>query len=249
MAKQAGILPIEGTIGNITFFKSKDGFMVRQKGGISAEKIAHDPAFKRTRENGAEFGRAGKAGKLLRAALRSLLVRTRDKRMVSRLTARFVKVIQEDQVNNRGLRNVIDGEAMLLQGFEFNKHANLSSTLYEPITPTIDRVNGLLKVEVPIFDPAKGLAIPPGATHFKIHAAGTEVDFENEVFVSDFKASANLALNAPTPQVTLTANVTPASTHPLILVVGIEFMQEVNGAKYPLNNGSFNAASIVKVDA
>lgn len=61
MAKQSGILPLEGTIGNISFFKTKDGFLARQKGGVSAQRIATDPAFARTRENMAEFTKAGKA--------------------------------------------------------------------------------------------------------------------------------------------------------------------------------------------
>lgn len=42
---------------------------------------------------------------------------------------------------------------------------------------------------------------------------------------------------------TLTAN----STHPLFFVLGIQFFQDVNGVKYPLKNGAFNALSIVKV--
>jgi hypothetical protein len=63
MAQQKGIIPLQGTIGNITFYKSKDGFMAREKGSLDASRIATDPAFQRTRENGAEFGRAGKAGK------------------------------------------------------------------------------------------------------------------------------------------------------------------------------------------
>ncbi len=60
MARQKSILPIEGTIQNITFFKSKDGYMAKEKSEISADKIATDPVFERTRENNAEFGRAGK---------------------------------------------------------------------------------------------------------------------------------------------------------------------------------------------
>ena len=43
--------------------------MARLKGGIDKKRIATDPAFQRTRENGAEFGRAGKGGKLLRSSL------------------------------------------------------------------------------------------------------------------------------------------------------------------------------------
>ena len=72
--------------------------MAREKGGIDASRIASDPAFQRTREKGSEFGRAGKAGKTLRTALRELLINSADGRMVSRLTQRMVKVIQADLV-------------------------------------------------------------------------------------------------------------------------------------------------------
>src|ERR1051325_10753698 len=99
MAKQKGILPIEGTLGNITFFKSKDGYMAKQKSEVSADKIANDPAFQRTRENNAEFGRAGKGGKLLRTAFRPVIQKASDSRMVSRLTAQMIAVIQEAEVN------------------------------------------------------------------------------------------------------------------------------------------------------
>ena len=69
MARQRSIIKLDGTIGGITFYKSKDGYLAREKGGIPAERIRTDPAFQRTRENGAEFGRAGKAGKVLRNSI------------------------------------------------------------------------------------------------------------------------------------------------------------------------------------
>src|SRR5204862_7556982 len=134
MAQQKGIIPLKGTIGNITFYKSKDGFMAKEKGGVDANRIANDPAFQRTRENGAEFGRAGKAGKTLRTALRSLLQNTSDSRMISRLTKEMMRVIQADETSARGLRNVIDGEAELLSGFEFNGNGKLATTIYAPFT-------------------------------------------------------------------------------------------------------------------
>src|SRR3954470_5561000 len=120
MAEQKGIIPLQGTIGNISFFKSGDGYRARAKGGVSGKRIATDPKFQRTRENGAEFGAAGKAGKVLRTAFRSLLQSTADKRMVSRLTREMIRVLQADAKNERGMRKVIDGEAALLEGFEFN---------------------------------------------------------------------------------------------------------------------------------
>jgi len=42
-------------------------------------------------------------------------------------------------------------------------------------------------------------------------------------------------------------NVTANSTHPLFLLLGIQFYQQVNGINYPLKNGSFNALKLVKV--
>ena len=59
MAKQSGIIKLEGTFGDIAFYKSQDGHLARAKGGISADRIKGDAAFQRTRENMDEFGRAG----------------------------------------------------------------------------------------------------------------------------------------------------------------------------------------------
>ena len=248
MAKQNGIIPLKGTIGNITFFKTKAGYLAREKGGIDANRIATDPAFVRTRENGAEFGRAGKAGKLLRAALRAVLMNAGDSYIVSRLTSAMVKVVQADAVNVRGQRNVIDGEAELLKGFEFNSDARLGSTLYAPFTTAIDRVAGTLIVDIPPFVPVNMVASPAGATHFKILAAGAEIDFEAETFVNGSAASAELPIDAAeTAMMNLTVNVTDNSTKPLLLALGVEFYQQVNGALYSLKNGAYNALALVDI--
>lgn len=73
MAKQNGFLKVEGTLGDISFYKSKDRFLIRAKGGVSKERIMSDPAFKRTRENGTEFGMVAAANKLLRYLFKRLL--------------------------------------------------------------------------------------------------------------------------------------------------------------------------------
>jgi hypothetical protein len=249
MAKQNGIIPLKGTIGNITFYKSKDGYLAREKGGVDASRITNDPAFQRTRENGFEFGRACAGGKLLRNALRQALQNASDSRMVSRLTREMMKVIQADASNTRGQRNIIDGEAELLAGFEFNENGKLAGTLFAPYTATINRVTGELKVELAAFVPGNLITAPAGATHFKIVLAGAEIDFESRNYISDVKQTAELAWNdAATAPISLTCNVTPNSTHPLFLALGIEFYQDVNGGKYPLRNGAFNALSLVQVD-
>ncbi len=248
MAKQKGIIKLDGTIGGITFYKSQDGYLAREKGGVSGDRIANDPNFQRTRENGEEFGRAGKAGKLLRNSIRAMLQNASDSRMVSRLTQKMVEVIQEDATNPRGQRNVIDGEAELLEGFEFNISGKLGTTLYAPYTSTIDRVAGTLAVSIPAFVPLNMIAAPGGSTHFKIVSAGTEIDFENETFVVATSETTVLPWNTTaTGVINLSNAVTANSTHPLFLALGIEFYQEVNGQMYPLKNGAFNALALVKV--
>ena len=249
MAKQKGIVKLEGTIGDITFFKTEDGYMARENSPVSGDRIATDPAFQRTRENGAEFGRAGKAGKVLRNAVRTLLLNAKDNRVSSRLTGEMMKVIKADATNPRGMRNVIDGEATLLQGFDFNVNAKLGTSLYMPYTSVIDRVAGTLTVNLPAFNPAEQIAAPAGTTHFKIVSMGAEVDFENETFVTDTKETTVLPWDSTATAVINLANaVTANSTHPLFLLLGIQFFQQVNGTNYSLKNGAYNALSIVKVN-
>ena len=248
MAQQKGILPVIGTIGNLTFYKSQDGYLVRGKGGIDAKRMASDPAFQRTRENGAEFGKAGKAGKLLRNALRSLSQNASDSRMVSRLTKEMLKVIKADAVNPRGLRNVIDGEAELLQHFEFNINGKLSTTLFAPYIDNLDRATGSISVEIAPFIPINMVAAPIGVTHFKINAAGAEIDFEDNKYVVQVQSTDELSWNnVLTNAVTLSVPVTANSSHPLFLVLGVELFQEVNGTMYALKNGAFNSLCLVKV--
>jgi hypothetical protein len=248
MARQKGIIKLKGTIGDITFYKTQDGHLAREKGGIDANRIASDPAFQRTRENGSEFGRAGKAGKVLRTAMRALLLNSADGRMVSRLTQQMVKVIQADLINERGLRNVIDGEAELLAGFEFNIRGKLGTSLFAPFVGAIDRVTGDITVDLAPFIPSNMIAAPTGTTHYKIISAGAEIDFEAETFVVANSETAILPWDAvATVAIAQTNAVTPASTKPLFLALGVEFYQQVNGQMYPLKNGAYNPLSLVAV--
>ena len=248
MARQKGIIKLKGTIGDITFYKTKDGHLAREKGGIDASRIKSDPAFQRTRENGAEFGRAGKAGKVLRTALRSLLLNSADSRMVSRLTQQMIKVIQADVVSQRGLRNVIDGEAELLSGFEFNIRGKLGTSLYAPFAGSIDRASGDMLIDMASFVPGNMIAAPGGTTHFKIISAAAEIDFENETFVEAHAETDILPWDAtPTAAIYQTTSITPGSTKPLFLALGLEFYQEVNGLMYSLKNGAYNPLALVSV--
>lgn len=248
MARQKGIIKLKGTMGDITFYRTADGYMAREKGGISAERMRTDPAFQRTRENMAEFGRAGKAGKTLRSPILGLLRTAGDRRMVSRLTKEMVKVIQMDAINPRGLRNVIDGEAELLQGFEFNISGKLGTSISAPFVSTIDRVAGTASIDIGALIPTDSIIAPAGSTHYKIVSAGMDINFEAVTYVSMTTETAILPVDSVlTAPIHLENTLTPGSVNPLFLLLGINFYQEVNGTFYELKNGAYNALQIVKV--
>ncbi len=249
MARQKGIIKLKGSIGDLSFYKTQDGYLAREKGGVDKERIKNDPAFQRTRENGAEFGRAGKAGRLLRTSVRPLILKAADGRVASRMTREMVKVVKSDSTNDRGERTVAEGDVMLLKGFEFNKQGKLNATMYAPFTASIDRPSGEATVTIPSFIPQNTFAAPIGATHMRLVAAASRVDFEGESFNLDTDESSEIAIGPQTETaITLTATVPGGGDLPIFLLFGVEFLQEVNGTMYPLKNGTFNALALVEVD-
>jgi len=251
MAKQDSIITLRGAIDNITFARSANGALIayKKKDSITKQRILTDAVFQRTRENMEEFGRAGKASGLLKKAARPLLQKLKDKNLNRRLISAMLKVIQADSTSTRGRRNVLDGEAELLKGFEINSNAAFEKTLLKDYTATISRVTGELAFNVAALIPANDIAYPPGATHFKIASGGYAINFEAGTFDRMQTESALFPLTlAPTTPITLTNTVAPNSTFPLFLVVGIQFYQEVNGGSYPLMNGAYNPFRVVEVN-
>lgn len=249
MARQKGIIKLKGKIGDLSFYKTKDGYLAREKGGIDKERMKNDPAFQRTRENGAEFGRAGKAGRLLRTSVRPLLLKAADSRVASRMTREMVKVVKSDSTNDRGERVVTEGDVMLLKGFEFNQDGKLNATMYAPYTAAIDRATGEATVEIPSFIPQNTFAAPGGATHMRLISAASKVDFDAESFDLDTAESNDIAIGPQSEAaISLIATVPTAGDQPIFLLFGVEFLQEVNGTMYPLKNGAFNALALVEVD-
>jgi hypothetical protein len=250
MAKQRGIIKLEGTLGDITFFKSGDGYMARENAPVSASRIATDPAFERTRENNSEFSRAAGAGKLMRDAIHILLKDAKDRHTTPRLLKEMMNVLHSDDNSIRGQRKVAWGNLELLQGFEFNSAALLSNTLFAPYTATINRAAGTLAVDIPSFIPANSITAPAGSTHFKIVSCGLEVNFADGITVAEIKSTDAIPWNGiGTAAISMVSKVTANSTHPLFLLLGIQFLQVVNGIAYPLKSSAFNSLGIIKVSS
>jgi len=248
MARQKGIIKLKGKVGDLSFYKTQDGHLAREKGGVDGERIANDPAFVRTRENGAEFGASATSGKVLRDALRTMLMTASDNRVTSRLTKLMTDIKNLDATSARGARTVgtaigLPAAKALLKGFNFNNRAVLGSVLFKPYAVNtgtgVIEINGLI--------PMNDIAFPAGATHMSVKGSWAKIDFANNVSDVQISNIVNIPIDANASNMVLTPAAVPAGVGTDLFLLHIEFFQEVNGIQYSLKNGAFNALGIVEV--
>ena len=266
MARQKGPLKYVGTLGDIRHFKIKgnEGYFAGLIGGPTAEQIATDPAFQRTRENMNEFGGCAMVGKSIRVGLASLMKTMADSQVTGRLTAIMKKINLEDSSEARGKRAILITQVPhYLNGFEFNRFTSFDGTFNAPstITPAPSRDSSTL--DIPVFNPLNYLNIPAGATHFRIiNAISVISDFgfnatskvyePKETGLNEMKAieySNYLPVDTVTSALSLVATLAgpPTMTADVSVVntIGVEFYQEVNANYYVFAQG--NAMKISEI--
>jgi len=248
MARQKGIVKLQGTIGDISFYKSADGFMAKEKSAVDGERIANDPAFIRTRENMNEFGTSAKSAKFVRTALYGMINTAKDNRVSSRLMGLMSKIKNMDSTSARGLRNVGIGIAVpaakqLLKGFNFNKNSPLASILFKPYA--VNTGTGVITIAG--LKPIDDIATLAGATHINLKGAFARMNFVTGQYDIKYTNVVNLPINGVSTNVTLTPTGVPGGIGVDLFLLQVEFFQLVNGVQYSLKNGEFNALSIVEV--
>lgn len=246
--KQVGTLLVSGDIGNIGFYQKNGKAYARRKSQLDGRRLLYDPAFERTRENMQEFTEAAKAGKLLRDAVRPMLIAVKDGTAANRLQAVMAKVKNLDAASARGARNVSGGIAdpaarQLLAGFNFNQGAILNSVVYKPYE--VDTATGIINISEVL--PVSDIIFPQGATHISFKGCWTRIDFATGESEVTFTNVENLARTAPQIDVELTPDNAPSGTGTDFFLLLVAFYQEINGVQYALKNGAYNALSIVAI--
>ena len=205
--------------------------------------------FARTRENGAEFGNAASAGKLLRDAMRALAKDASDGRVTARVTQIMAQIKNMDEANARGERSAAEGMAKdeakaLLIGFNFNVNAALGTVLYKAFE--VDTETGEIKIAA--LTPQKDISLPSGASHIILKSGFASINFltgESEMIVSE---PLRLSVGAEAQAVSLKPATVPAIEGTHFMLLSIDFVQSVNNADYSLNNNAYNLLAIVSVD-
>jgi hypothetical protein len=233
MARQTGTLTVSGKVGDLSFYHHKVyGELVRRKGGAKNGKIGE-----RTRENATEFGNASRTGKLIRRGVRAGLGLTGDSTFSQRLNKQLMLILQRDMNGARGHRRVEAGFAdpespLLLRSFPFHEKHPLDRVLRVPASCSSSG-----SFTITNFVPGQDLVFPAAATHVQLQGATLFADAAEDNYTTFSTLKVVLELNDQSQQVVLEPEAAPDGAGIRVAVLGIVFLQEVNGEKVVLREG------------
>ena len=199
-----------------------------KKEALTGNRIKNDPAFIRTRENGAEFGSSASSGKLLRDTIRPLMMRASDGRVTSRMTKLMTQLKSEDTTSARGQRTVANAltvtptSIQYLNGFNFNNRSILGSVLYKPVN--VDEPAGEFEIENLV--PINEIAAPAGATHYSFTGGWADIDFDSTDRELVLTNTVNSPLDAVSTNVILSSGTPPAVGGTQLYLLLLEFFQK-----------------------
>jgi hypothetical protein len=247
MAKQTGIIILEGPIGDdVGYIHPKFGPLMRRKTSVNAERIRTDAAFARVRENNSDFAHGAALVKSIRAAFKAVYTPVADRHMTSRLTSAITTAIRTDSTHVPGKRSILHGDVTPLRGVEFNKQTSFTKLLRIPysVMPGNDRDTTVTSFTDVI--PVHHLYAPKSASHYRVVSSVAYIDPTTGNHAVQTTTSEVLSAKDKTPvNISLTNTLAYEPGTLRLHVLGIEFMQETNGSFYPLTNKAFHALTLV----
>ncbi|UMY64851.1 MULTISPECIES: hypothetical protein [unclassified Flavobacterium] len=236
MAKQKGILKLEGTLEGLNFYYRKGVPVVRTAGGgFNGKTIRSSESMVRVRQNMSEFGRCATLTKVHRHALLQLLAPYKDTSWHVRLMALWQEIKTCDTSSARGERK---------PGIGFGTPEGRRVFDRFEVTPGSRR--GLILAQKGHFDAETftfsvdhsaldGISFPAHATHATLCLAVLEFDFEVPACrVLQGKPSVLRRGDLP-DALTLECDPPAGPSYGVYLVV--TFQEEVNGTMAQLKEG------------
>ncbi|WP_396159603.1 hypothetical protein [Flavobacterium sp.] len=247
MAKQIGIIKLDGTIEGLNFYFLNGKPIARKSGGgFNGNAIKTKDSMVRVRENSREFGSSMVAVKAFKASIIPFLTQFKDGQLHQRLASLFSAIKRCDAVSERGKRHVGNGLATaagvaLLQNYVLTGGKNLAGVLAHSYR--FDFATGLHLDE---FD-GKQIKFAKGSTHLKVVAGFLKIDFDSltyQLVLSDVvyldKASVGPITLRP-----LEPNVAAGKAIGLVFT---QFVQETNGVFYPFKQVTDVVLEVVFVE-
>jgi hypothetical protein len=114
MARQIADLPVTGSIGDVTYYKSKNGKFARKKAVVDKSNFTTNPKMAKVRAHTVDFAHAIKAGNLIRVAFRNMLKDAKESNTSTRLMGTLFRVLKGDVTHPRGQRQIVAGDLSFL---------------------------------------------------------------------------------------------------------------------------------------
>jgi hypothetical protein len=92
MAKQAGAIKIQGTIGDICFYRLHEEHYARTKSSLSAKRVKHDPAFDATMKYAALLACASKIASVM---YKQLPKEQKSRKRYQAMTGQAMRLLKE----------------------------------------------------------------------------------------------------------------------------------------------------------
>lgn len=246
MAKQKGVVFLEGTIGGINFYYRKGVPTARMAGGgFNRKAIKTSPTMVRVREQNSEFAGCSKVNKVFKNAIQPFLTGYKDGSLHSRLMRLFLSIRDCDVISERGKREVWQGMSTsqgkrLLNDFVFTpKRSFLIPCHYE-----FDW--NLLQFRVKGFK-ISNLQFPEGADYMELRLGVICFDFEHLTYTTELATPMIIDRHFSGTSFSLDVPTSPRGIGQLIAVVRVAFYQDVNDSSYMLpGDGAFGLQLFIK---
>lgn len=246
MAKVKGIVSLKGTIGGITYYKTKYGDLAREAGGgFNGEAIRTKASMQRVRENGSEFGHCSKTNKLFREAIGAFYEHYKFAGLHGHLMSMFTRLKDLDTISPRGQRQVgigVQSEAgkSLLRQFNHTPESQLGN--FFPYLPLFHADASLLRYAH--IDMTK-VKFPKGATHLKLRGGVLDMDFTNMTYQRYATEPVLIDQHFGGGTLDLVLDHLPIIEHTGIPILGMRLYQRVGGEIVPLHDEKYVSVNVL----
>lgn len=237
MAKQTGILQVDGSLGGLNFYKRLGKPVVRRAGGgFTRKAIKSKASMVRVRENNSEFGRCASSKKYFLLSLKQMFGDFKLAELHGRMMQLFLEVKNMDNTSARGERRISvalqnEEARKLFSGFQVNPQFSVPELICK-------------KFE---YDAATGLILKKVSGDKFLNAADRRLELQFGRLGFDFDSNsseftmADSTVLTPGEEINELNFTSPplAASFPLELgVLQACLFSEVNGKTYPLKGDS-----------
>jgi hypothetical protein len=239
MARQDGILPLKGSIGNLTFSKGPFGYLATRKSGPTRRQVLKGKQFERTRENAADFKTTVRTATLVRRSLWPILRGSTNVWLNGRMNRLLLQAVRSDKTHSRGKRTMQPGALSILKGFEINHNNPFTKRKGISCKTKRNARKGITQLTIPSFIPKTALTPPEEATHFKIVSISATLDFNKNTWSNTAEESSLVAISRrKTKPLTLKHPITVKAGEAQLQAIGIRFYKMIDGLEKLLKGGA-----------